>query len=129
VRLFLGDRETGREWHDEWHVAGTIGRSMGPLKVPLLIANKRSSGGGAILCDCIVRLLVNGREVYRHPKWKASEFAVAEIDDKETAGKVNLRADGYTHCATINGERVANFKSRQAADRWCAFMKGERASK
>jgi len=64
-----GDRETGRAWGDVKR--GTIGRSMGPMKSPLLIASSRSRGGGVILDDCIVRILDGDtkRELYRHPSY------------------------------------------------------------
>jgi len=69
VRLYYGDRKTGRDWGDTCGVYGRIGRSTGPIKVLILLAQRRSTGGGEILCDCIVRLKVNGKEVYRHPKY------------------------------------------------------------
>ena len=40
IRLWYGDRETGRGWHDENDVCGTVGRSTGWLKTALLIANR-----------------------------------------------------------------------------------------
>src|SRR5437899_9975118 len=48
--------QLGRDWLEEFETHGYIGRSMGPVKVPLLIANRRSTGGGAILDHCIIRI-------------------------------------------------------------------------
>ncbi len=129
VRLFTGDGKTGREWYDEWHVIGRIGRSTGPICIPILTHSNRSHGGPAILTDCIVRLIVNGREVYRHPKYKPSVFTVRALRADEKCGGKLLRRMGYTHTAAINGETQANFKSLAKAQRWVAFMKGERLSK
>lgn len=129
VRLFLGDSKTGKCWHEENDVCGTIGRSMGPIKVPLLIANSRSTGGGAILCDCIVRLLVNGQEAYRHPKFDNGVFTIREISPTDACGNLTLRSKGYTHAVEINGETHANFKSLAKAQRWVEFMEGRRLSK
>jgi hypothetical protein len=120
VRLFLGDKETGRDWCEEYDVTGTIGRSTGPVKIPLLIASRRSHGGGAILTDCIIRLLIDGREVYRHPKYHAPEFVTRLIDPP---------SDGYAACVLANGKECAQFKTLAAAFRWVAFMRGERMSK
>ena len=53
VHIEYGDVLTGQSWGDEYE-NGRIGRSCGPVKVPLLIYNTRSSGGGAILDNCIV---------------------------------------------------------------------------
>ncbi len=77
VRLALhyGDVETGRDWLDEWDMEGYIGRTMGPLKSPLLLANTRSHGGGAILDRCIIRIRFadrsKGGDLYRHPSYHA----------------------------------------------------------
>ena len=54
VELSYGDPVAGFEWGDKH--AGYIGRSMGPHKVPLLIANRLSSGGPQLLDHCIVKI-------------------------------------------------------------------------
>lgn len=70
VRIWLGDPETGRAWEDRPE-SGTIGRSMGPHRVPLLIKTRRSTGGGAILTSCVVAMACahTGRWLYRHPSF------------------------------------------------------------
>jgi hypothetical protein len=90
TRLFidLGDPETGQSWGDVSEAQGTIGRSMGPVKVPLLIKTRRSRGGSAILDHCIVRMKIsgkNGRELYRHPTYKPPKV--------EYPGQARLYAD------------------------------------
>ncbi len=74
VRLLLdyGDTETGQSWGEVHDVAGYIGRSLGPTKIPLLIYNERSQGGGGILDDCIVQILTSRdrRVIYKHPTYK-----------------------------------------------------------
>ncbi len=52
LRFFLGNPATGQLWGDV--EVGTIGRSMGPIRVPLVIHNRRSMGGGALMDDCLV---------------------------------------------------------------------------
>lgn len=121
VRLFYGDQETGEYWGDEFDVTGTIGRSTGLRPIPLLIANRRSTGGGAILDHCIVRMLVNGAEVYRHPNYH-SEFESAIVRPSELPD--------YSHAVyTEKSGEVARFHSERAAVNWLAFMRGERMSK
>ncbi len=135
IRLFTGDSKTGKEWFDEYDVYGTVGRSMGPIKVPLLIRTSRSCGGGAIGCDSIVRLFVNGREVWKHPNWKPFDYTIRNIGADEMPPsnraypKETLQSMGYTHAVDINGENHANFKSLDKAKRWVAFMRGERMCK
>lgn len=66
-----GDVETGRSWQEEFDIAGYVGRSTGNIKIPLLVYNARSMGGGAMLDHCIVKIsLSKGKKVlYKHPKY------------------------------------------------------------
>lgn len=54
IVLDYGDVKTGESWGEVYDIAGYIGRSTGSIKVPLLIHNSRSMGGGAILDHCII---------------------------------------------------------------------------
>jgi len=76
-RFYWGNQETGEDWGDVYGVSGTIGRSMGPCKVPLLIHSTRSMGGGAMLDHCIVRIghanKRHGGDLYRHPSYHTKE--------------------------------------------------------
>lgn len=70
LRLEYGDRETGQAWGDR-PMNGSISRSMGPLKAPLLIRSSRSMGGEAILTACIVKIseTPGGRLLWQHPNY------------------------------------------------------------
>jgi len=69
LRFHWGDTETGRDWGDIHDVAGYVGRSCGPVKIPILVHNRRSLGGGAIMSS-IVRIRYankqDGGDIYRH---------------------------------------------------------------
>jgi len=73
LRLFYGDRVTGRDWGEVHDVTGYIGRSSGTQKIPLLIAKSGSTGGGGILTNAIVRIEYankkDGGLLYKHPKY------------------------------------------------------------
>jgi hypothetical protein len=75
VRFSLGDALTGRDWGDTLD-CGYIGRSMGVIKIPLLLKNSRSTGGSGLLDHCIIKLEYKGpndknyREVYRHKTYQ-----------------------------------------------------------
>jgi hypothetical protein len=71
VRFHWGDTETGKDWGDVNYVTGTIGNSMGPVKIPILIYSRRSTGGGGLLTHCIVKITATqgGRVIYQHPKY------------------------------------------------------------
>jgi len=68
LRLYFGDNVTGKDWEEIYDVSGYIGRSTGTIKVPLLINNSRSTGGGALLDHCIVKIETSkGKELlYKH---------------------------------------------------------------
>jgi hypothetical protein len=73
TRIFLeyGDTKTGKGWGDVYDVTGHVGRSTGVTKIPLLIHNQRSHGGGAILDHCIVSIVTakGKRSLYSHPNY------------------------------------------------------------
>ena len=72
IILDYGNVETGQSWGERYDIGGTIGRSTGTYKIPLLIKTNRSIGGGAILDNRIVRILSSQgkRVLYSHPNYK-----------------------------------------------------------
>ena len=113
VRLFYGDRKTGKDWCNEFETMGYVGRSMGPVKIPLLINNRNSTGGPGILDGCIVRMTVDKRDVYRHPKYHI--------------GKITFGPSGFPNVpygVFIDGKNYANFKTQEKARKWAEFIQG-----
>ena len=51
-----GDVKTGKSWGEVYDITGYVGRSTGGIKIPLLIHNSRSHGGGALFDDCILSI-------------------------------------------------------------------------
>ena len=111
LRLFFGDTKAGRDWGEENDTMGRVGRSTGRIKVPLLLRTRRSSGGGAILDHCIVKIMRGRRTVYEMPGYKPPDFRVV--------GKMVFWDE----------QTSAEFKTEAAARRYVAFMKGERHTK
>lgn len=68
--IHYGDAKTGQAWGDV--EVGKISRSTGDIKVPLIIPNRRSTGGPAILDNCIVKIETSVGKVplYTHPHFK-----------------------------------------------------------
>ncbi|GBG14383.1 uncharacterized protein NMK_1982 [Novimethylophilus kurashikiensis] len=136
VRIFLGDESTGRDWMDEHDMMGRIGRSMGPMKSPLLISDDED-GGPALLTSCIVRIVdvTTRKDVYRHPQYHLPEMELRSISDEDgytdSKGKyVSLAALGYSHGVWVKNQNGlllnhANFKSYGKACNWMAFMSGD----
>lgn len=116
VRLFYGNTEQsplGRGWAEECDTVGRIGRSMGPLKVPLLIPHSTSHGGGAVLDHCIVRIIDSAKreEVYRHRCYKAPELVRGEP-----------WAEDLPIAFYRDGKPQAAFKTEAQAQKWFNFM-------
>lgn len=125
IRICYGDARTGRDWLEENDIEGTIGNSMGPLKVPLLIGNIRAHGGPALLDQCIVAIQSTGKEghvLYRHPSYHVGTFAIREIALAEISHGQNLRGLGFTHTVEVDGQAHGRFRSLSAAERYVRKM-------
>ena len=115
LRIFYGDTKTGRDWMEENDVLGTIGRSTGVLKIPLMLA-EGEHGGPGLLEHCIVRIIRvdDRRELYRHSQYHLGLMEIEhELDPPYVA---TVRVDGKVH---------ARFRTNQAAYHWMAYMAGE----
>jgi hypothetical protein len=115
VRLILGDTTTGESWLDEHDVVGTIGRSGGMLKVPLLIADGEC-GGAAILTAHLLAVVrwSDGRWLYRHAAYRAPELSLMPTGDTVRPWAVWRSA-----------AEVARFGDLGKAGAYVAFMHGE----
>lgn len=113
VRIFYGDARTGRDWLEESDVQGTLGRSTGPLKVPLLIAHG-SAGGSALLDHCIVRLRIEGREAWRHRSYFQGEMEL-----------VDTRLATHPFGVDVDGQWQAQFKTDAARSRYLRSIGAE----
>jgi hypothetical protein len=109
IRIWYG--KNGHCWNDEFGTIGTVGRSTGQYKIPLLIKNRRSIGGAAILDDCIVRIDVNyGRgkivTVYTDDSIKFDKFISTDLGNVYNETKDKL----YARCKNgDSGKRLADF--------------------
>lgn len=71
VTVDYGDVNTGKSWDEVHDITGRIGRSTGRIKIPLLVYNCRSYGGGALLDGCILSIRHSNRNeggvIYQAP--------------------------------------------------------------
>ncbi len=132
IRVHYGEQADGRDWWEENDVEGYVGCSTGPLKIPLLVYNRRSMGGGHLLDHHIVRIRETGkkgRELWQAENYQQGEFVIRQIVPTEKCGKVVLTDAGYKFAVDVYGENHANFKSEKEAKRWVKKMTGNVSSK
>lgn len=115
-RFWYGDKETGKSWNEENDVCGYVGRSTGTKKIPLLINNCNSYGGGALMTDSIIKIVDTRtkRVLYQHESFNQPEFIVRSYD-----------------CAVLaeNDLHAQGFKNEKQAQRYADFVNGKRMSK
>lgn len=110
VILDYGDLESGRSWGECFDIAGYIGNSMGPVKIPTLVYNSRSLGGGAIIGDIVKISTSKGKlPLYTHPNYHTKPVYVAYNRDTweimTTSETYNKHLQKYTckaGCLWIN---------------------------
>jgi len=113
VRFWYGDG-SGKSWNEENDVMGRVGRSTGSRKIPLLIKNSNSTGGGGIICDRIIKIVRtrDNRVLYVNNNFNQSVFKAVDCE---------VLQDGETF--------APNCKSPEAAQRLADYMNGKRHSK
>ncbi len=113
LRIWCGDTETGEAWEEEYDTMGFVGCSTGPQSVPLLLATRRSLGGGAILDHKIVAIqdITGNKWLYKHPTFSVGVWEVV----------------GTT--VTHNGKAYAACETMEKASRLAEFMAGRRNAK
>jgi hypothetical protein len=116
IRLFLGDAKTGESWIENNDVLGYVGRSTGPLTVPILLYNARSDGGDHILDQCIVAILSKKGWLYKHPTFTPGVWVI------NTPHKADVK---YPYAAHRDGMNIANFETEAKATRFVKFMTGQ----
>lgn len=120
IRVFYGSVEFGSDWLEENDTIGTVERSTGTIKVPLLVRNSRGIGGGSILDNCIVKITIDKEVVYQVENYQEPDFEIVK-DDAENMYKV---ID-----SSLSDEWFLYRGTREKAQRYIDFMLGLRNSK
>jgi len=114
VRFFYGNPETGVLWAEEYDTIGRIGRSTGSVKIPLLTKTIRSTGGGAILTHCILRVDTSPGVTF----WQAKNYQKPVISVE--------MGEHFYDSVWFNGILHGVCGSTEQASRLASFLAGER---
>ena len=120
IRIFYGDRKTGRDWKEECDTMGYIGRSTGRIKIPILLHNSRSTGGTAVLDHCIVKITTVGSDNKPHTVYQHKNY---HLCNKRTIKKMEK---DHPYSVILDGEEYACFKTLQEAKNFLNFLEGKR---
>jgi hypothetical protein len=120
LRFWYGDIDTGKAWNEEYDVTGRVGRSCGKVKVPLLLRNSRSCGGGELSVSSIVRIddIEERRTLYKHANFHTSDYRIVE----------NPKG-GYDVMDADDGSVYRCGVTLRQARRYTEFMTGARYAK
>lgn len=128
VRVWIGDVGTGVPWLEEHDVLGWFGRSLGPLRVPLLISSRGDGGGVAVLDHCILRIArvtsQSAQVLYQAANWQMPVLKVlprpkeADAEREQTLRKYKFSV--YDQADKL----IARFTSLKYANEYVAFQQG-----
>ena len=132
--------KNGLSWGDDFDVTGTVGRSTGRVKIPLLIKNARSRGGPAILVTSIVRIddIASRTHLFKHPAFRSGFEGSVPVEMNATNDPAGtgfpsvdqLYAEGYRYeVANDRGQVISRHKTFASAQNYIDFQNGERYSK
>ena len=107
IKLTYGDVKTGKSWNEQHDICGRVGRSTGEIKIPLLIHNSRSNGGGGILDHCIIKIACSetGKILYQANNYQKQEFKIVVSDMPE-----------YQFNVLIDGKLFSRHKTERSAN-------------
>ena len=116
VRLWYGDRKSGESYFEAFETTGRIGRSYGDFKIPLVIPNSRSWGGGALSIGSLIRVDdIKARKTL----WKVPNYY-----DKLELFHVKGNKLPWQVCG--RSTTLACFETEEKARRWIDFQQGRR---
>jgi hypothetical protein len=121
LRIHYGSTDgpdAGRDWLEECDVEGYVGRSCGPVKIPILVHNARSIGGAGILDARIVRIRsarAGSPDLYRHERYHTGSITL-KTGNIEAGGKI------FGAEIRVNERPHARFKDENAARTWLKKM-------
>lgn len=118
IRMSLGNKDTGRDWLESEDVTGWISRSCGPVKAPILLAKRSSTGGPAILDHCIVFLRTPHNILWMHPKYHYGCVTLHKITPIVTPARHGEPQESLEWEIRRDGEAYFRFATRQDAERF-----------
>jgi len=111
VKVYLGDRETGKVWNEEHDRMGHIGRSTGSIKIPL-ICHPLSYGGPALLSDSVLKVMAidNKSVLWQNDKFIKPEVTIKYRPLNKYKWQVYIDGELYGKCKTERQAKLLRTK-------------------
>jgi hypothetical protein len=108
IKVYYGNIKTGKRWNEENGIMGYVGFSTGSIKIPLLVPNKNSLGGGALLDNCIIKIRESkGKHVlYQSENFQQSKFEIVPSDLPEYQFNLNIDGEIYSRHKTERSAKM-----------------------
>lgn len=115
LKIYYGDKVTGKDWLEESDTIGKIGRSTGRVKVPILLKHFNSAGGPEITTSTIVKIVTSPGKtlLWKHPNYHQAQLEIIPLSPVESSG----RGSHYTHAVIADGEIYSRHESERSAMR------------
>ncbi len=102
VKVYLGDAVTGKDWMEESDKMGFIGRSSGPIKIPIIMKYEGAPGGTDLMPENIVKLSTAyiGTVLYQTKNYHQPSMELVEDGDGEDNYAILINEEVYSRHKT-----------------------------
>lgn len=107
-KIYSGCTETGRVFAEEYDTVGTVSKTTGELKIPILITRKGNHGGAAISTGSILAVKEVGS---KHFMFKNKLFIQPTVEIKETKSVLSE----YKYETIFNGDLYSRHRTLRSA--------------
>ena len=108
IKVYLGDAVTGKDWMEESDKMGFIGRSSGPIKIPIIMKYETAKGGTDLMPENIVKLSIayTGTVLYQTKNYHQPSMELVEDGDGEDNYAILIDEEVYSRHKTERSAKL-----------------------